>query len=114
MALYIQRYRCSQLFCLLLVLAVCSIPLAEVDNAPHSVLIPLATNLVPLGPAVEAPLVEGTHFPDWSASTKVSFGPLPDAGFAPEIREQRAGFAAAITTEVGKNHVPRSRAPPSS
>src|SRR5262249_55693628 len=83
MSPYIGRYRRSQLSCLILALAVLSLPLSGGKRAAEPILVPLATRLVPLGPGLEAPQSPPLHLPESAAPIKIVCGPLAAVGVLP-------------------------------
>ena len=112
MASYSQRLRCSQLSCLIVTIAVFSIPLAGREATQTSVLIPLATKLVPFGTSLESPPVVVFQFPELAGPAKIPFGPFPRVGFEPNIRVGAPNLPVVRLADWGQIDVPHGRSPP--
>src|SRR5215469_11422147 len=112
MSSYSGRYRCSQLGCLLLALAVLSLPLAGRETGAEPLLVPLATRLVPLGPGLEAPQPAPLHVPDSAAPLKNVLG-LPTVIRIHQRDSSRAiRLPAFLTTDPLRGLTPNGRSPP--
>ena len=112
MSTYSGRYRCSQLGCLVLALAVLSLPLAGRKTAAEPILVPLATRLVPLGPGLEAPHPAPLHLPDSAAPLKIVFGLPAVLGIQPRDCTHGIRPPAFLTTDSLPGLTPHGRSPP--
>src|ERR1700674_1190171 len=83
MAPYTARLTCSQLGCLVLTLALLALPLAGTAQEPAPILIPLATELVPLGTSLESPPAGHFSQPSFVAPARLVLGPPPISAFGP-------------------------------
>ena len=112
MSPYSGRYLCSQLGCLLLALAVLSLPLAGRKTASEPILVPLATRLVPLGPGLEAPQPPPLHVPDSAAPLKIVFGLPAVLGIHPRDCNHAIRLPASLMTDSLRGLTPNGRSPP--
>ena len=112
MSPYSGRYRCSQLGCLFLALAVLSLPLAGRKTAAEPFLVPLATRLVSLGLGLEAPQSPPLHVPESAAPLRIVFS-LPAAiGTRPRDCSHTMQVPAFLTTDSLPRRTPNGRSPP--
>jgi hypothetical protein len=105
----------SQLGCLVLALAVLALPLAGIRFERARVLVPLATELVPLGTSVQLPASNQLDLPSFLVPTRLLLGPLPfavfglNAGSNGRIRNLISlGFSDSRAIDI-----PNGRSPPS-
>jgi hypothetical protein len=74
---YNPRTICSQLLCLTLTVALLAVPLVGTGNERAPILIPLATELVPLSTSLQSPPVSPFRLPSFATGGKLVLGPLP-------------------------------------
>jgi hypothetical protein len=96
----------------LLALAVASLPLASAESRLQPALIPLATRLVPLDHALEAPAAVQAHLPDLTAASKILLA-ITSALVLESVSHSRlVRMAMPISIKDGLLAILRSRAPP--
>ncbi len=112
---YTRRSLASQLCRLALTLALLALPLAGTGAIRAPILMPLATEFLPLGTSLQPPPSSSFHLPSLMAAGRLVLGPLPLAACIPnrdgDGRIQNIlslGFADSRTTES-----PNGRSPPS-
>jgi len=115
MPLYTLRSSCSQLGCLVLTLALLAFPLAGTKPERAPILIPLATQLVPLGTSLQSPPSSHLDLPSFLAPARLVLGPLPSAVFGP-IAESNGRIHNLTSFGFLDSHaidIPNGRSPPS-
>jgi len=114
MPLYTWRFTCAQFLRSVLTLACVILPLAgtEVDRTP--ILMPLGTELVPLGVRLQSPPTPVLHSEPVAVSGKRILGLLPTAfAFHPERNARPHEIALAGYSETDIIRTPHGRSPPS-
>jgi hypothetical protein len=114
MSSYNRRLARSQLGCLVLTLSVLALPLAGVARERAPILIPLATELVPLGSSLQSPPGGPFDAPSFLAPARPVLGPLPSAFF--ELNADSNGQIRNLTNlrfpDSRAIDIPNGRSPP--
>src|SRR5262249_49496127 len=110
---YSGPYGLAQLFCTILSLVLLAPPLGGVSPKPFLILIPLATDLVPLGTDLQSPPAPGIDAQAFATSGRIVLGPIPSESST----QSPAGHPAAEDVGVGLpdsdlTDRPTGRAPP--
>ena len=112
---YTRRPICSQLGCLVLALAVLTLPLAGIRFERAPILTPIATELVPLATSLQSPPSSPVDLPSLLAPARLVLGPLPSAVFGPNADSK--GLIHNLTSfgfpDSRPIDIPNGRSPPS-
>jgi len=115
MPLYTRRSICSQLCCLVATSALLVLPLASSRPVTAPILTPLATELVPLGTALQSPPSCSLDLPSLLGPARPVLGPFPPAVFGQNANSK--GRIRYLTSfgflDSHAIDIPNGRSPPS-